>query len=882
MKTQTLTLSTLLMATTALASPLWAQEATSLPPTDTPVTEAPVETPAAEAPVKEIIVRGKNLPKTMRRTAEVTAILTSEDLKRTGDDTAAAALTRVTGLSLVEGKYVYVRGLGERYSSALLNGSPLPSPEPLQRVVPLDLFPAALLSRVSVQKTYSAEYPGEFGGGVIDLQTAAIPQSSFFNMGIGTGFNTETTGKGAVVHYGSDTDFLGYDNGTRSLPNELRDALKAGKLINTANYPSTGAGATNTLQKIGRDFENANLNLLQKGKADPSFSFNASGGRAFNVLGGKLGLVSVADFSNSWQLRNGTSYGDPYQRSSNNVALNGLLSLGYTRGDHTVKWTNLFVRKTTKLTSTSAGFDSAQLTDIRVDKTGWFQRQLGMTQLTGDHIITPKLKVDWNLSYAITVRDTPYDKFIKYYKDNNVGPTNGLYYTDIVNSNNNGTAFSNLKDTAKNFGINLTYDYSLGQGRDGKLMFGYSVFDNQRDYQYRRFEFKASADSLAKYERPDFLFADFNMRSDLLQINEVSSQSQGYDSGLFVNAYYLKTDLAVLPLVRVAAGVRFEGAKQRNDLRNLYQTNAVLERAKTVIKEDYVLPSGTLTWNFKDDMQLRLGASKTIGRPQFRELAEPNFRDPDSDRTFIGNPFVRDTELTNLDARYEWYYAAGEYVTAGLFYKSLDKPVETISTGNLLQQTFVNVPKATISGFELDYKGLFDSPWKGAFFDTKNWLVQANYTYTDSSVKVKPGDKISFIRTDYQPRDACAAGACYVKDGSKLQGQSDHIANLQFGWKDEEAKSQATLLITYVSERISVRGSGITGDPDIMQEPGTQLDFIYRKGFTTFGRDVNLQVETRNLLGTEYKEYQEVAGGRRYVDTYKVGTNVSFSLSTSF
>ncbi|MDC7684189.1 TonB-dependent receptor [Asticcacaulis sp. BYS171W] len=873
MKLHTLSLGALLMATTSLAAVSAATAQDQTPP----AADANAA-PAAEKEITEVVVRGKNVPKTMRRTAEVSAILTTEDLKRTGDDNAAAALTRVAGLSIVEGKFIYVRGLGERYSSALLNGAPLPSPEPLQRVVPLDLFPASLLGRVSVQKTYSAEFPGEFGGGVVDLQTLAIPRDSFLTFGVGTGYNTETTGKKTVTYFGSVTDWLGYDDGARSLPDALRTAMGKGKLINPNNYPSTGTGATKELQTIGQSFTNADLNLLQIGRPTPNFSTNLGLGDAYDVLGGRLGVVAVGDFSNNWSVKRGVHYEDDYENSANNVSWNGLLSLGYTHGGHTVKWTGMYIRKTTKFAATRDGYNSNGFF-YRKDRTGWYQRELGLSQLTGNHALTSTLTLDWTASYAVTVRDTPYDKFINYQLDTSGGALNGLYFTDLRNGGGNETAFSNLKDTAKYLGANLTWDYSLGDGRDGKLMVGASTLDNQRDYQRRAFEFKSVNDSLAKYTRVDYLFSDYNIRPDFLQLWETGSDSpQAYKAGLIVQAYYIKTDVAVLPLVRVAAGVRFENGKERSDLSYLYQTNAKPDRASTVIKESYVLPSATATWNFKEDMQLRFGASKTIGRPQFRELAEPTFRESDSDRSFTGNPFLKDTELTNLDARYEWYYGAGEYLTAGLFHKTLDNPVETISTGTQLQQTFVNAPKAKIQGFEVDYKGLFESPMQGKFFDGKEWLVQANYTFTDSSVQVKTGDKIAFSRTTFQPVEA----SLYIKDGAKLQGQSDHLANLQFGWQDDEAKSQATLLLTYVSERISVRGSGIVGDPDIMQEPGTQVDFVYRKGFTTFGRDLNLQVEARNLGGTEYKEYQTVNSKRVYVDRYDPGTSVSVSLSTTF
>ncbi len=206
MKTLSLTLTSLLLATTALIAPGLAHAQTA-PVQQTPAEQAQPQADPETSTIDEIVVLGRYIPQPNRESPEVAAFLTSEDLQRTGDASAASALTRVTGLSIVEGRFIYVRGLGERYSSALLNGSPLPSPEPLQRVVPLDLFPSSILEGVTVQKTYSVNYPGEFGGGVIDLQTIDAPAAPFFTLKTSVGGNTETTAQKGLIYFGGRTDF---------------------------------------------------------------------------------------------------------------------------------------------------------------------------------------------------------------------------------------------------------------------------------------------------------------------------------------------------------------------------------------------------------------------------------------------------------------------------------------------------------------------------------------------------------------------------------------------------------------------------------------------------------------------------------------------------
>lgn len=878
MKFNKTSLSAWLLATSALVAPVLAHAQTA-PQESPPVDEEFVE----EETITEVVVRGKNVPTTMRRTAEVTAILTGEDLQRTGDDSAAAALTRVTGLSLVEGRFIYVRGLGERYSSALLNGSPLPSPEPLQRVVPLDLFPASILARVSVQKTYSAEFPGEFGGGVVDLRTITTPSEPFFKFGISTGGNSETTFKDGYTHYGSDTDPIGFDDGTRSLSSELRQALQTGKRVDSSNFTAA------ELQSIGQSFTNAPLNLIQQSSGLPAnFSFNVSGGSTYQVGGGELGVIGLLDFSNGWRTKNGvqeTGVIDidqlvpqstfDYQTTENNVSLNGLFGLGYQHSGHALQWTNLFIRNTTKRTKVREGLDLLNSADpVRDENTGWYARQLAMTQLTGKHALSDRLTFDWRGAYAVTTRDVPYEKAIRYALD-----ADDIWFHDGSRVQNS-TSFSMLEDTVTSFGAALTWDFSLGEGRDGKLIGGVDHYDNERESESRLFRFLPNGvlPFNIQYSRVDFLFSDVNISPDRFTISERtgSAGAAAYDAGLKVSAAYAKVDVEIIPLVRVAAGVRFEDAKQDVTVVKLFTAEAEPTQVAP-IEESYVLPSVTVTWNFKEDMQLRGGLSKTIGRPQFRELAPQVYLDPEQDRLFSGNPYLVDTEMTNFDARYEWYYDAGQYVTAGFFYKDMKNPVESsvIDQGASLLQTYLNAPKATLYGLEFDYKGLFDSPVEGAFFDDKRWLLVANYTWTDSKVEAKDGDVVYPSSAFGDPRPATD----YIVDGSRLQGQSEHVVNVQFGWDDQEARSTATFLVTYVSERSSARGR--PGETDYIQEPGTMLDFTYRKGFDAFGRDVTFGLEVRNLLGTEYQEYQE-QNGRVDINKYDLGQSLSLSLSTEF
>ncbi len=879
MKKLTMTLSGVLLATSALIAPGLAFAQTETAPTQ--------QTPAEQAEpstVDEIVVLGRYIPEPNRESSEVAAFLTSEDLERTGDSNAAAALTRVTGLSIVEGRFIYVRGLGERYSSALLNGSPLPSPEPLQRVVPLDLFPSSILDGVTVQKTYSANFPGEFGGGVIDLHTIDAPADPFFTMKLSLGGNTESTGQENLIYYGSRTDFTGFDDDTREVPGLIGIAFDSGQQINRANFTAE------QLQAMGHSLVNAPLRLLQREKTPIDGGLELAGGFSQDTGLGTLGIIAVAGYDNSWRAREGVQeegqfQGDELvpvstyavQSNQNDIRLNFLGGLSLSTDDHEVKWTNLYVRNTTKEARSTAGPDfDAGGGVIRNDYTEWFVRQLFTSQLAGEHhFMDGLLEIDWRAAYAKTSRDAPYESRFQYGVD-----ADGNF---IHNVQGNLISFSELDDDIVSGGADIAYTVPLSNAREVVFSAGVSSFDNNRDAVRHDLQFEA-VNGLTEEQRQsriDYLFSDYNINPSTLQLREIAgiNGASAYDAELQVNAAYVMADAELIPLVRTTVGVRFEDGQQSVTPRDLFGGSTPYQ--PTEIDEQYWLPSFTGTWNFAEDQQLRVGVSKTIGRPQFRELAPQAYTDPESDRIFIGNPYLVDTEILNLDARYEWYFARQQFVTAGVFYKNLDKPVEAVivDVGNQRQQSFLNAPEATIYGAEFEVKKYFEFPDQNAFVSNKRWLVQANYTWSDSEVTVGDDDTVLTLGGAGTPEPA----NFFIQDGSRLQGQSEHVANLQLGWEDDTARSQATFIVNYVSERITARGAG-TGasrEPDYVQEPGVFLDFVYRKDFSVMDRDLGFALELRNLLGTDFDEYQEL-GNKIRINNYELGQSASVSLTARF
>ncbi|MHB8911092.1 MAG: TonB-dependent receptor domain-containing protein [Lysobacter sp.] len=877
----------LFLAISALLTP-WgalAQVAPPATPTTPPTTQSSATDDAQQNPrdLDAIEVRSAFIPEPMLQTSEVASFVTREDFARQGDSTAAEALTRVTGLSLVQGKFVYVRGLGERYSSALFNGSPLPSPEPLQRVVPLDLFPSQVLESVTVQKTYSVKYPGEFGGGVIDLQSITTPDEPFLTLKIGTGGNSETTFLPGLTYYGSESDYSGYDDGSRKLQAPLRDAMATGMRINSGNF------SEDELKRIGRSFINAPLNLIQQtDSVNPDSSIEASAGNSFDMDWGKMGLFAVAGFKNSWHTRDGvqqegivendvigvrTDY--DFLSTQNDAAVNAMVGAGAEWGDSKVSLTTLYVHNTTKEARSREGYDELAGANVRDDYTEWFERELVNTQLSGSHAFGGEykdFKVDWRLAYARASREAPYEKGIRYRL------VDGRYQHD-ASQEQNYTRFSTVDDRVASGGVDVSW--RLPFERDATLSFGVSRLDNDREAQAREFRFLAVDGALPqnnRLQRVDFLLSDFNISQGLVSLRETTGAdgAAAYDANLKVDAVYAQLEGELMPNVRATAGVRFEDATQTVQPIDLFGDTPL--RTAVPLENDYFLPAGTVTWTFGDNKQLRFGASQTIARPQFRELAPQQYFDTETDRLYIGNPFLVDSELVNLDARFEWYFDQNEYLTLGAFYKDIDKPVEAIvnEAGATIQQTFINAPQATLYGAEVDYRQYFDLPFQANWLGDSRVFFGANYTYSKSEVSVKEGDVVFPLSGNGQPRPASEL----VRDGSQMQGQSEHLANLQFGIEDLATRSTATLLVGYAGERISARGR--PNQPDLIQNPGTMVDLVLRKGFNLGSTVMTLGFEARNLLGEEYQEYQKLGGGRVDINRYDLGTSYSLSLTAAF
>ncbi|MFC3101881.1 TonB-dependent receptor domain-containing protein [Altererythrobacter lauratis] len=878
-------LAALLLLSTALSFPLsaFAQDtgaADEVDPVDAAQDEE-FDAPDISLGGNTIIVTGRINRDPTRASTQVISVLSTEQIARTGEGDIAGALGRVTGLSVQGQGFVFVRGLGDRYSLALLNGLPLPSPQPLSRVVPLDLFPTSIVASSLVQKTYSANFPAEFGGGVINLTTRAIPDESFLSVGMGVSGDTETTFHNGLSYYGSDSDWFGFDDGTRRTPPALQAYFDSGRRMSDLTAAEQGA--------IGKELGNPNLILLQKiGDIPANWSGSLTAGTATDIGDTRLGVVATGSISNEWRTRdifkqtalgNFTSGADTNEIATDNrITVNGLLGLGFEFGEHRLRMTNLFIRDSLKTARLAEVADLVDDDDSQEQQTAWYERQLINSQMVGEFRFGD-LSVDLRGGWAETQRNAPYEYTFEYVRNNTPAPLGSLFVNQLDRQNGSASvAFSNLDETLWYGGVDVSY--RLADWLAATV--GYAYTDTNRYSERREFTFlNIDGERSAEFRqgigllRPDLLLGDAIIDYYRLRLDETTETDPAFEAGLEIHAGYGQVQIEPVTGVSLNLGVRYEDAVQFVRPVEVFTTPISSPRSNR-LTNDYFLPAATVTWEVTDSLQLRVHGSETIARPQFRELIFQPYFDPETNRSFTGNPFLIDSKLRNFEARGEYYLGRGRSFSLAGFYKEISNPIEVFSTFNDNNQvsSFANAPRATLYGVEADLQYAFDLADMGGFFQTKQLVLVTNYTWTQSDISVKAGD------TTLNDRGIAIPAANLFRDGVPMTGQSDHLANFQISFEDVDRLQQFTVLASYASKRVTSRGTGTL--PDIVENPGFKLDLVMRQGLNFFGTEAELKLQARNILGRDNFEYQTDGINRLEINTYNVGTSFSASISFDF
>lgn len=847
--------------------------------------------------IEEIVVSGQYIPDEKRSTSEVSSLIDAEDFKLSGDSDAAAALRRVTGLSLVGDGFVFVRGLGERYSKALLNGAEMPSPQPLERVVPLDVFPTGFLSSVLVQKTYSPQFPSEFGGGLVSLRTALIPDENFLSFGGSLGVDLASSFDKGLSVEGGGFDISGVDTGARKMPAILR------------NLP---IGALNSLS--GAELEAASESLPQNIWSIDSEPNAPEVGVSFSMgqtleLGDEmqLGIIAAAsydsDFQNKFGIRRSVTVqgasgelgfndnfssevcerpefegaGDDcgFRSTEWEIKLNGLLTLGLKiNTDHAVKYDTLILRKTER----EAAIEKGEAADdpgtlVADNRTEWVEQQLWMNLLSGEHYFSffdgsflQDTKLDWRFAYSEGRRIAPLRRTFRF-EFQEFDQT----FRMPTGASSNVTSFGALDDQVTDAGFDVSQTLSL-LGRQVDVNFGMAYYDQERESVFRRFSFALGGLGPLlelRAQVPELIFAPQNIGPGQIRLIETTRASDVSD-GFYENWQgFAGFDAQLLDTVRVALGFRVENSLQ--------VTNTVFTPIpgspinlpngtpiQTRLDNDSLLPAATITWEFAENMQIRAGYSQTLGRPSLRELSSSAFLDPDRDRNVIGNPFLDVTEFDNADLRWEWYFGDGESITIGVFYKHLDNPIERtfVFLADAPVRTFVNAKSADLKGGEIEVEKLIPlDDWIGdGWFGDRRFFFKGNASFIDAESRLDP---------------AFASGA-QTNLVRRLTGQSKWIGNAQLGWETKDFAERFAVNLNYTGDRIT--DIGIAGAPDLFEDPPIIVGITYGRDFEMAGGVWTVSLEADNLLGEDFRLSQ----GGLVTEAYRLGRSFSFGLSARF
>lgn len=923
-------IASLLLLTSALVSPQAALAQSSPgapnPPQTTPPAEQPAQITDQSAPPApeaqevpevsvpggggEIVVTGRRdrQANLQRSTSQVLSVLSSADIARTGEGDIAGALSRVTGLSVVGQGFVYVRGLGDRYSLALLNGSPLPSPEPLKRVVPLDLFPTNVIASSLVQKSYSTNFPGEFGGGVINLTTKSVPKEGFVSISSNIGVDSESTGQLGYTYFGSGSDWTGFDDGSREVPSALAAFFNSGQTLTQVD----AAGQRTIASQL---VSSRNAVVQRNNGLPPNWGLSLSAGKSWDIGETTFGLIATFGYSNKWRTRDTlqqTSASgdlslleDNFRRiiTDNRLVVNGLVGASLEFGRNKIRWTNLYIRDSLKQARYAIGSNtttSQSATLLRQD-TAWFQRQLIDTQLVGEFKLGDQFSLDVRGGYANSKRNVPEELGFEYIRLNDRSPF-GQQFVNLLNNGNRGDAtdsYSFLNENLYSAGADLTWK----PVPEVSATVGYAWQDSYRRSERRQFRFTrgdiaqrlaeqgividpAAIDALSNgigSLRPDLLLSPAVIQAFGIQLIETSG-TPAFGARLRVNAAYGRVVWDPTDKLNVDVGVRYEHGFENVNVIQVF-TTPINSNETTTLKRDYWLPALTVTYKLNPQMQFRLSGSKTISRPQFRELIFQPYFDPDGNRFYQGNARLVDSQIYNAEGRWEWYFARDQRLSVAGFYKKIDNPIEVV-TGTVAQNTvysYANAPTADLYGIETEVQKYFrlDGVFGDSqFFSTRRLLVIANYTWSQSKIKVGPTDPAALSGFP-----GITLANQLFRDGVPLTGQSDHLANLEIGLEDSSKLSQQTFLLSYASRRATIRGGAAGGgqlQPDVYEYPGFQLDFVARQGVKLFGLNTEMKLDIRNITGTRYREFQQSGANRVYFNLYDRGTIGTFTLGVNF
>jgi 5-hydroxyisourate hydrolase-like protein (transthyretin family) len=797
-----------------------------------------------------------------KKAAYVSDAITSEQISKSTDSNAAEALQRVTGLSVVDGRYVYVRGLGERYSSTQVNGSSVGTPEPNKRVVPLDVFPSGALDNVVVQKSYTPDQDAEFGGGVVQLNTRDFVEGKIFTQSMTVGSSAHAFERGFLSGHGGRLDFLGFDDGTRAMPDLLVE-LAGDKRITQKSAFSTDGLSVEQIQALGQSFDK-NWTPRSNG-APPNYAYAASYARGFRLFQRDLGVLASFSLNNNFV--NESTIQNAYAGSSSNLTplyeyevekstakvLGGVLGNLSMRlaPSQTVRLRTLYTRSAEDEARVAQGPNYNFGTDaFRVTRLGYVERGLLSNVLSGEHALGlwPGFMADWGLGYSEASRDEPSRRENTYESDGT-----GRLVLSRRNQVPMTRLFGEMDEYDRTARGNLTLPFHLGD-REMKAKTGVSWRLRNRTSSFRRFGFelgREGASSLDLSLPPEELLVDENIKPGYFMIQENTRENDRYGARQELKAAYAMLDIQPVGHLRVIGGARVEDSRQSVEAKSPFVSNA--PETDVFLKTQDVLPALNLAYALTDKMNLRAGYSKTVSRPELREMSAFDMYDYETGFTEVGNPGIVATPVLSYDSRWEMFLGPRELLSVSVFHKSMDRPIESVVLGS--SGGYVLTPRngseGRVTGVELEARFGMVTVWDGlkrlfslaaAPNALRHWGFNLNFTRVESTVHV--------------PVSNDANGDPIYRTGP-LGGQSSYALNGGLGF--EGGGMEAALLYSAFGKRLAQVGAGQYPNvlPDIYEYPMKSVDMTLAR---KLGGGLRIKISAENLLDseTEFRQLDRV------------------------
>ena len=826
----------------------------SLEPESIQGEELVVEAKADRAASSALLVQQK-------KAIVVSDAIGNEQISKTPDKNAGDALKRVTGLTVVGNKYVYVRGLGERYSNAQLNGIEIPSPEPEKKIIPMDIFPSGSIQNITVVKTYNPDMAGDFSGGLVKINTKEFPETFFMAAGVSTGFNNASFSK--IPRYkGSGTDFLGFDDGARQRP----------------NIPDFNGSASNSQKALYNSrFQNiwSPTNRQVANNTGLSFSVGNSMGDQSNI-GFLASLTYSSDFNTRTENEffpqaDGTpSYDYKTVKGSYSVLWGALLDLNYKLNSNNkigVK-TVYNVQSDDEASTTSGIKNGSSGGDVRFTRLRYQQRALLSTQLLGEHQMNQlmKSKVEWHAAYSQADRNEPDTRQTAYVLND------GLNIYEAFGTSNNSRFFSDLVDKEINTGVDWTIPMELI--KNSKLKVGSLVRLKDRDFDAHRYAYSNFADAV-RAQQPDQLFSSDNIANGLVNFENNTQPNDQYTATENTIAGYVMADFPVSNKWRFIGGVRYENV--RTELNSIDPTSgsANKELSPKYTNKDF-FPAINVVYSLNERMNIRLGYSQTTSRPQFRELAP--FRYDDYRRSTYGNPFLKSSYIRNYDLRWEFFPISGELLAASFFYKTFENPIEKFllpNPGNPAGDPVpVNGGNAVNIGMELDLRANLIHLAE----TLKDFSLTANLSLIRSRLTQKNAIRVYTLGSE----EPTLFSPDFVASKKRpMQGQSPYVVNIGLNYANSVSRTDVNLSYNVFGERIAEIGTKLNDAngnkiyDDVYEQPYHQLDLTVAQKLT---KNLKLKASWKNILDEDVTFKM----GKFTTQTYKPGMSFSTSVTYDF